>query len=124
MGELECKRVQEARQAVTQAFCCASKRQLTPWNRRRLEHGDLQSLFIDAQRATKGRGGVDDDHGRTARVGIDVDESVQSDVEPTFLTRFTDRRDRQRFTPIDVATREHPAAVSGIDGASDEHDLT
>ena len=73
--------------------------------------------------ADRGRG-VDDDDGGAARVGVDVDETVEPHVEAAFFARFADGGGGQRLAAVDVAAGEDPLAVAGLDRAPHEHELT
>jgi len=111
------QRVQESSQIVAQRFIGAAERELVPRNRRLVDSCTFQALFVDLQVAANRGRGVDDDDRSAPGVRVDVDEAVESHVEPALLARFTQRRRFERFATIDVAAGKHPFPVARLDGA-------
>ena len=92
-GRLGRMRVAQAREVVAQAFLRAAERELVPGDRGRLEERRVETFLVfSRQRAADRGGGVHDDDRRAARVGIDVHQPVQPDVEAAFLAGFADCR--------------------------------
>src|SRR5689334_2718093 len=84
----------------------AAKRQLAPRDLVDMEEPGLQALLIAGQRTTQDRGGVDDDDGRAARIGIDVDQLLELDVEAGFFSRLADGRHVDLLAAVDVSARK------------------
>src|SRR4029453_10696571 len=66
---------------------------------------------------------VHDDDDGAAGVRVDVDQSIESNVESRFLSCFPDRSNLDFLAAIDVPAREHPQAITRFDGSTDEDDL-
>src|SRR5439155_1992983 len=115
-------RVQQSCEVIAEAVVGASKGQLAPGNRLRLDFGRFEAFLVGRERASHGRGGVDDDDRRAAGVGINVDEPVEPNREAALLARLANRRDRERLATVDVAAGANPFAVAWIDGSPDEHE--
>jgi peptide deformylase len=105
----------EAREVVAQPVGGTAEGEQIPWDRRALELSRLQALVVDAQLPANRRSRVDDDDRCATGVGVDVDESIEADVEAAFFSRFADGRRGQRFAAIDIAARKHPFAISRLD---------
>jgi len=73
-------------------------------------------------RSADGGRRVDDDDRRAAGVGIDVDQPVEPHFQTAFLASLAQRRDRQRFAPIDIAAGEDPFPIAGLNRSADHHD--
>ena len=78
-------------QVIAQAFVRAAERELDPTECRAARTPPLSrhSSSTHSVAADRGRG-VDDDDRRAARIGIDVDEPVEPDVEAALLARLAD----------------------------------
>src|SRR5262245_46419051 len=109
-------------QVVPEPLVCAAKRELLPGEPGCVELRRLGGLIVDAQRPANRRRGVDDDDRRAAKIGVNVDQRVEPDVEAAFLARLADRGIGERLAAIDVAAGKHPLAVPWLDRAADEHD--
>src|SRR5436190_6383473 len=84
--------VSQARKVVAKSVGSAAEGEQIPREGRGLELSRLQALVVHAQLPANRRGRVDDNHGCSTGVRIDVDESVEPDVEAAFFARFADGR--------------------------------
>src|SRR4030095_7253328 len=107
---------------VAQRFVRAPEREAVPGYFGWREQSDFERLVVHAELAAKrGRGEHDDDR-RTSGVGVDVDETVDANLEPRLLARFAHGGRGDLFAAIDVAARKHPQPVPGFDRAPHQHD--
>src|SRR5262245_58882480 len=102
--------MQKARQIVAQTFLGASEREIVPGNRDFFEHSGFSASFVGTERPGNSRGSVDDNDGRSAGIRIDIDQSVDVDLESAFFPSLTKRGSSQGLTTVDVSTWEHPFA--------------
>ena len=58
----------------------------------------------------------------TPGIRIDVDQTIEPDVEAALLARLAQRRGLDGFTAIDEAAWKHPLAVAGFDRALHQDD--
>ena len=66
--------------------------------------------------------GVDDDDGRAAGIRVDIDQSVEPDVEAGFFARFADRGGGELLAAVHVAARKHPEPVARLDRPPHQHE--
>src|SRR6188472_3566527 len=100
----------------------AAERQLVPRHVRCREPAGLEAFLIDRQRAADHRRRVHDDDRRAARVGVEIDQSLEPNLEAALLACFPESRLRELLAAIDVAARKYPLAVAGLDGPLHKYD--
>src|SRR5262245_43086915 len=113
-------RVPQAVQVVAPPLVRAAASEFGPWDFVRLELRRFQTLIVHAEAPADGGGRIHDDDRSAAEIGVDVDERVEADFEAAFLARLANGRVGERLAAVDVAPREDPLAVAGLDGAADE----
>ena len=86
-------RIQPACVVVAQRFFGAAEGQRIPGNRALVEASRLEAFIVNRELAGDRRRRKDDDDWRPSGVGVDVDETVDADVETALLARFADDRD-------------------------------
>src|SRR5581483_11323370 len=77
-------RMRKARHVVAEPVVGAAEREVVPRNVRRIEGSRLQTLIVAAQPSADRGCGVHDDDGGASRVGVDVHEAIETNVEATF----------------------------------------
>ncbi len=116
--------MRKAGQVVAQPVPGALEGEIVPRDSRLVDRDGFKAFFVARQLAADRGGAVHDNHGRAAGVRVDVDQPIETNVEAAFFTGFTYRRRGERFAAVDVAAGEDPFAVSGLDGAPHEDDLS
>ena len=98
---------------ISQGIVGTAEGKLVPRDVCHVEPGRLERLVVRAQLTIHDRRRIDDDDRHDARIGIQVDQPVEADLEVRFLFGFAERGDGWWLAPVDIATRKDPLAVSG-----------
>src|SRR4030095_13863897 len=94
-------------QVIAEPFLRAAERKVAPRNDRAVDHARLETLFVTAKFAADRMRRVDDDDRSAPRVGVDVHERIETDLQAAFFARLPDGSGGERFAAIDVAAGKH-----------------
>src|SRR5262245_8133368 len=84
--------VPQAGEVIAKSVGRAAEGEQIPRKGRGLELSRLEALVVHAQLPANRGGRVDHNHRCATRIRVDVDESVEANVEATFFARFADGR--------------------------------
>ena len=98
----------------------AAERQLSPWDLRRGKNLHVQRFILCLQVAADHMRGIGDNDDRRVLVGIDIEQSVDLDIEVDLFSGLADRRLLDPFAEIDEASWEYPLAIGGLNCTLDE----
>src|SRR4030095_12282091 len=108
-------------QVIAEAFLRAAERKVAPRNDRAVDHARLETLFVTAKFAADRMRRVDDDDRSAPRVGVDVHERIETDLQAPSSPRLPNGSGGERFAAIDVAAGKHPFAVARLDRAPHQY---